>query len=346
MRCQLHFAAFGFAYLAVVVSSAAAGMWWSVGSTGVQSNLRGVSVIAESTGKATLWATGSKGTILRSLDSGKHWERIHGPDGDSLDFRGVVGIDRNSAYVMSSGEGEKSRIYKTGDGGKTWQLHYRDPRKAFFLDALACQDPRHCFALGDPVNGKFLLVHTDDGEHWAEMAREHMPEALPKEGAFAASNSSLVVNEHDLYFATGGGAVARVFHSPDLGKTWTVAETPVSSGKASAGLFSIACHGRHLVAVGGDFEDPARPSRSAAVSDDGGQTWKLAVVPPGGYRSAVGKYARGYVAVGPGGTETSRDGLRWEPSGGVNLNAVGSDSGQLWAVGPNGSVAHLVDHTQ
>jgi photosystem II stability/assembly factor-like uncharacterized protein len=346
MRCLLDFAAMRFAF-AVVASLAATEIWWSVESTGVESNLRGVSVIVDpsSAGKTTLWATGSKGAILRSMDSGKHWGRVYVTDGDALDFRGVVGIGANTAYVMSSGEAQKSRIYKTGDGGRTWQLQYTDPRKAFFLDALACADDHRCFALSDPVDGKFLLVHSEDGEHWAEMARGPMPGALPKEGAFAASNSSLVVEGQDLYFATGGGAAARVFHSPDLGNTWTVSETPVASGTASAGIFSLACHGRHLVAVGGDFQEPTRASRNTAVSDDGGQTWKLAVVPPGGYRSAVGGYAGGYVAVGPSGTEISKDGSRWEPTGVVNLNAVAFDDGQVWAVGPNGSVARFVDHT-
>ena len=332
----------------VVVWLAAAGMWWSVESTGVQSNLRGVSVIADvtDTGKTAIWASGSNGTILRSVDAGKHWGRLDVPDGSALDFRGVVGIDANAAYVMSSGEGEKSRIYKTGDGGKTWQVEYTGRRKAFFLDGLACGDARHCFALSDPIDGRFLLLHTEDGQHWAEMPRERMPEALPREGAFAASNSSLVVNEHDVFFATGGGAVARVFHSPDLGETWTVSETPILGGKASAGIFSIACHGSYLVVVGGDFQDPTRAYRNAAVSDDHGRTWKLATEPPGGYRSAVGKYGGGYLAVGPSGTEISADGLRWEPTDVVALNAVGFADGQVWAVGPKGSVARFVDHRQ
>jgi len=173
-----------------------------------------------------------------------------------------------------------------------------------------------------------------------------MPEALPREGAFAASNSSLVVNEHDMFFVTGGGAVARVFHSPDLGKTWTVSETPILSGKASAGIFSIACHDTYLVVVGGDFQDPTRAYRNAALSDDNGRTWKLATEPPGGYRSAVGKYGGGYVAVGPSGTEISADGLRWEHTDVVGLNAVGFDDGQVWAVGPKGLVARFVDRRQ
>ena len=336
------------ACVGVVVFLAATGMWWSVESTGVESNLRGVSVIADfqDTGKTVIWATGSSGTIVRSADAGKHWERVYVPDGGGLDFRGVVAMDADAAYVMSSGEGEKSRIYKTGDAGKTWEMQYTDRRKAFFLDGLACGDDHHCFAVSDPVDGKFLIVHTEDGQHWTEMPRGHMPGALPKEGAFAASNSSLIVNEHDLYFVTGGGAVARVFHSSDLGKTWTVSETPILSGKASAGIFSIACHGTYLVVVGGDFQDPTRAYKNAAVSEDGGQTWKLAQVAPDGYRSAVGRYAGGYVTVGPSGTEISGDGLRWEHTDVVNLNAVGFDNGQVWAVGPKGSVARFVDHTQ
>src|SRR5262249_47754112 len=121
MPCRLDFAAMRFRYLGVVLSLAAAGMWWSVGSTGVESNLRGVSVIVDATftEKTTIWVSGSKGTILRSLDSGKHWGRVSRPAGDSLAFRRVVGIDRNSAYLMSSGEAVKPRGYSTRHVVKT-----------------------------------------------------------------------------------------------------------------------------------------------------------------------------------------------------------------------------------
>ena len=46
MRCLLDFAAMRFAF-AVVASLAATEIWWSVESTGVESNLRGVSVIVD-----------------------------------------------------------------------------------------------------------------------------------------------------------------------------------------------------------------------------------------------------------------------------------------------------------
>jgi photosystem II stability/assembly factor-like uncharacterized protein len=326
-----------------------AGPWWAVQESGVDSNLRGVCVVAESSADevVAIWASGSQGAVVRSTDSGKSWKKLHIPEAESLDFRGVQAFNANTAYVMSSGEGAQSRIYKTTDGGEHWKLQYQGGQKEFFLDALICDDEKHCAALSDPVDGKFVILANTDGEHWTELSRENMPAALPKEGAFAASNSSLCVEGKDIHFGTGGPA-ARVFASHDFGRTWTVAETPIVSGNASSGIFSLFCDERTIVAVGEDYQDPARAYKNAAVSRDGGKTWELAAQPPGGYRSAVGKYNGGYVAVGPTGTETSVDGLHWNFIGKVNFNAYAFpvSGGAAWAVGPHGAVARFVDQTK
>ena len=316
--------------------------------SGVDSNLRGVSVTELSPPEtAIIWASGSQGAVLRSTDSGKTWKRLGIPEAESLDFRGVQAFSANTAYVMSSGEGAQSRIYKTTDGGKSWKLQYQGAQKEFFLDALICNKEKYCVALSDPVDGKFVILANTDGEHWMELPRENMPAALPKEGAFAASNTSLCLKDTDIHFGTGGPA-ARVFASHDLGKTWTVGETPIISGNASSGIFSLFCDERTIVAVGGDYQDPGRAYKNAAVSRDGGKSWELATQLPGGYRSAVGKYGGGFVAVGPTGAETSVDGLRWNFIGKVNFNAYSSTifGGWGWAVGPHGTVAKFLDQTK
>src|SRR5262249_36556030 len=153
---------------------------------------------------------------------------------ETLDFRGIVAFDATTAYLMSSGEGERSRIYKTTDGGETWSLQDSDNRKEFFLDSIACISEKECMALGDPINGKFLLLKTSDGEHWNPLPTDHMPPALGGEGAFAASNSCIVLKGNEIYFGTGGPA-ARVFHSRDGGLTWTLTRTPVLQGNPSSG---------------------------------------------------------------------------------------------------------------
>ena len=325
---------------------------WQVQTSGIDTNLRGVSVVYKLNVKyartAVVWVSGSKGVILKSLDEGKTWQRLHVEGGEALDFRGIVAFSEKTAYLMSSGEGEKSRIYKTADGGETWKLQHTDNRKEFFLDTIACASETRCFALGDPIDGKFLLLTTTDGEHWNLLPGDERPAALPGEGSFAASNSCLALfNNGQIYFVTGGPA-ARFFHSPDGGHTWTVAETPIGHGNASSGIFSIASRdGKAVTIVGGDYQDPKRASAVAAYSFDGGKTWQLSTQQPGGFRSAVASLdERTFVIVGPNGEEFSDDGgAHWKQTDALNLNALTMlDRQHSWAVGPKGTIARFVDH--
>jgi photosystem II stability/assembly factor-like uncharacterized protein len=325
--------------------------WWSVQSTGVDANLRGVSVVLGAGKKDQLhyiiWAVGSNGTVLRSLDDGGTWHRISVPHASGLDFRDVEAFSEDEAYVMSSGDGEQSRIYKTTDGGKSWELQYTDRRSGFFLDSMACDSKMHCVALSDPVDGKFVVLMTSDGKHWSELPRDKMPPALPKEGAFAASGTAILVCEQGgMYFGTGGPA-ARIFGSKDDGRSWSVAETPIGGAAASRGVFSIACQDRDdLVAVGGDYKDPDNDKRVAIYSDDAGQTWHLAESQPGGYRSAVAWFSYDdFASVGPNGTDISQDkGVHWTHTDRLNLNALAFKGTNGWGVGPKGAVARFKTH--
>jgi photosystem II stability/assembly factor-like uncharacterized protein len=332
-----------FILLTLALSDSGPAPWWQVQTSGLDTNLRGVSVSHSSAGKYVVWASGSNGVIERSTDEGKTWERVSVAGGSDLDFRDIEAFDADTAYVMSSGDGDKSRIYKTSDGGKNWILQYSDKRPGFFLDSLACDSKTHCLALSDPVDGKFLVLSTDDGEHWKELARDKMPAALPTEGAFAASGTAIALCSHkDIYFGTGGPA-ARIFHSADRGRSWTAAETHVASGNASSGIFSVACHGRFIVAVGGDYKEPDGASRVAAYSTDFGATWRLAERQPGGYRSGIVFISdNDLAAIGTNGTDISHDaGVHWTHTDTLNLNAASFAAAHGWAVGPKGTIARF-----
>lgn len=329
------------------------GPWWQVQNSGLDTNLRGVSVSFAFTGKHdyVVWASGSNGIILRSTNEGATWTQMSVKGGGDLDFRSIEAFDADTAYVMSSGDGNKSRIYKTIDGGKIWTLQYTDKRPGFFLDSLVCDSKTHCYALSDPVDGKFLVLSTDDGERWKELSRDKMPAALPKEGAFAASGTSIAICDRgdNIYFGTGGAASARVFRSADHGRSWTAAETPIASGNASSGIFSVACGGFLVVAAGGDYKDPASAKRVAAYSNDFGATWHLAEQQPGGYRSGVSECGYGdFAAVGPNGTDMSHDeageAMHWQDTDKLNLNAANCEGQHCWAVGPKGTIARFKNH--
>jgi photosystem II stability/assembly factor-like uncharacterized protein len=179
----------------LLAQAADSGPWWSQQPTGIDTNLRGVSVVmgvgAGQTPRYVVWASGSNGAVLRSIGGGKDFEQIKMPGAETLDFRDVEAFDEETVYVMSSGEGEKSRVYKTADGGKNWQ--YSDRRTRFFLDALACAPRTHCVVLSDPVDGKSLVLSTSDGTHWRELPGGRMPPALSQEGAFAASGTAIAL---------------------------------------------------------------------------------------------------------------------------------------------------------
>jgi photosystem II stability/assembly factor-like uncharacterized protein len=242
------------ATIAVVSGSAQ----WKQQQSGTKSSFRGLSVVDA----RVAWIGGTGGTFGRTTDGGLTWRTGVVPGAEELDFRDVQAFGPSTAYLMSAGEGSKSRVYKTTDGGATWSLLYSLGADGFF-DAIAFWDELHGVVMSDPVGGRFLILTTSDGgKSWSPVARDAMPPALPNEGGFAASGTCLIVRGRSTaWFATGGASVSRVFRSDDRGRTWTVAPTPIAAGSPGAGIFSLAfLDERHGVAVGGDYKNPTSGS--------------------------------------------------------------------------------------
>lgn len=322
----------------------AAGAQWHPLASPTDVELRGLSVVSP----PVVWASGMRGTVLRTTDGGATWEHDTIPGAAKLDFRAIAATSRDVAHALSIGD--SSRIYRTTDGGRTWSLRFTSTRAGSFFDAIQFWDAKHGIAMSDPVGGHFLIITSDDGgETWHEMPASGMPAALPGEGGFAASGTCLIVRgDRDAWLVSGGAAVARAYHSADRGRTWTVHDTPLRAGVASAGIFSVAFRdGQHGVIAGGDYQQPALRGRNLALTSDGGATWALAdsASSPLGYRSAVafvpGSNGRTLVAVGLTGTDLSRDGgATWMAVDSVAYNSVAfAADGSGWAVGPKGRIA-------
>jgi photosystem II stability/assembly factor-like uncharacterized protein len=323
------------------LGSATASCQWQQQAIKTDADFRGLSAVSAD----VAWMSGTKGTFARTTDSGKTWSVGTVPDADKLDFRDVEAFGTDTAYLLSAGPGEDSRIYKTADGGKSWKLQFKNAEPKAFFDAIAFWDEKHGIALSDPLDGKFLLVATDDGgATWSLLAEKSRPAALPNEGCFAASGTSLITRgENDVWFCTGGAKAARVFRSNNRGKTWAVSETPLLAGVESGGAFSIAFRDRdHGMIVGGDYRKPDATEATAAVTDDGGKTWK-AIEKPLPFRSAVAWAKDRWVAVGTSGSDVSQDGAIWKPLDQEKYNSVAfTATGDGWAVGPKGRIAKFV----
>jgi len=317
---------------------------WQDLATGSTSSLRGLSAVS----RRVAWASGSVGEVLRTVDGGQTWQHVGPPDTASLQFRDIQAFDADHAVILSIGEGEDSRIYVTSDGGASWTETFRNSEPAAFYDCMAFFDHQHGLALSDPVDGRFRILSTSDGgDSWSVMPGEGMPAALTGEFAFAASGTCIAVAAGDhAWFATGGGATARIFSSADRGRTWTATDTAIPSGP-SAGIYSLAFRDRvHGLAVGGDFAAPDAAPDGAAWTGDGGQTWQIAQDEPGAYRSGVAwtHLPSVAIAVGPPGSDITYDGGRtWHRFDSTSLHGVQcTDDGSCWASGANGRVARLI----
>lgn len=319
---------------------------WEKQNIETTAGLRGLAVVSGN----VIWASGAGGTVLRTVDGGKNWSVIKVPDAEKLDFRDIEAFDADTAYILSIGNGDASRIYKTADGGKTWRLQFKNENEKAFFDCLAFWDKNNGMAMSDPVDGKYLLIETTDGEKWKAMSglvasyKGQLATAKEGEAAFAASGTCLLTHGKNSIFLVSGGSDARVFRSGNRGNDWFVSDTPIVKGTPGSGIFSIAFYDeRNGVIVGGNYEKPNEPTNNLAFTTDGGTNWTLGKG-LGGYRSGVAYIdKKTIVAVGASGSDLTTDGGKtWKNLDRENYNAVAAKGKRaVWAVGANGLVAKL-----
>ena len=333
---------------------------WTMQKSSTTASLRGIHAI----GSSTAWASGTNGTVLRTQDGGTTWQVCTVPPGaEKLDFRGVWAWNENTAVVMSSGPGDQSRLYQTTDGCSHWKLLYTNPDKDGFWDAVVFSDRNRGFLLGDPVSGRFVLLFTlDGGKSWAHADTKSagLDTGETKSGAFAASNSSMIITSSGFpVFGTGGPNGAVLYTGSGVctslmdlrtclenGLRFDTEKLPLAGDTASAGIFSIATNAGevNMVAAGGDYEKPNESSGTAVRWWSQFSQWKAAEKPPHGYRSAVAwnPDLDAWIAAGTNGSDISYDdGKNWQPLDstpeGGNWNAISLP----WVVGSKGRIARL-----
>ena len=288
------------------------------------------------------WASGSSATILRTTDAGQNWQTLSPPDDSAgLDFRDLEAWSPQRAIVMAAGPAAASGLWLTESGGRAWIKILDCPWAEGFFYRIAFWDQTSGLLLGDPVAGALMILRTENGGRtWTPASV--MPRTETGEFAFAASGTSVCVQPGGLaWIGTGGAGAARVWRTDDGGKVWQAVASPLFQGRESAGIFSIDfADARHGVIVGGDYLLPDAREKTAAWTDDGGLTWTLAAVPPGGYRSCVSFSPDGarWICTGPEGTDVSADGGKsWQPLAKPGFHAVSAG----FAVGSDRRMAVL-----
>jgi photosystem II stability/assembly factor-like uncharacterized protein len=315
-------------------------------ASGTTELLQAISIVDEQ----TVWVSGHGATYARTVDGGETWLAAMMPDAEGLQFRDVHAVDAQTAYLMSAGPGDASRVYKTTDGGASWTLQHTNPDPEGFYDCMDFWDAEHGALYGDSVAAEFVILTTSDGgESWNRAPAAALPAALLGEGGFAASGTCLVTGpDGRAWIGTGASSPARVLMTDDMGGSWTVADTPIVSA-SSAGITSVSFRdASHGMIVGGEVTNHEGRFDNVAVTADGGKTWTLAARPWMSGAAYGSSYVPGaptptVVIVGPSGADYSLDnGATWSSLDSREYWAVAFASPSAgWAVGRDGRITKL-----
>ena len=310
-------------------------------SSGNKASLRGLSVVTDK----TIWASGSNGTVARSVDSGKTWKWMTVPGFEKRDFRDIEAFDAVTAIVMAIDT--PAIILKTIDGGGHWKTVYENKTPGMFLDAMEFWNQQSGIVIGDPIEGKFFIARSfDEGNSWHATSFDKLPAADSGEACFASSGTNIRgLNLAEACFISGGMRSRFFWKGQPI-------DLPLLQGAASYGANSIAIrdgkkrtNSNYFVVVGGDFSHDTATLKNCAITKDGGKTWINPSTPPHGYRSCVEFITKTkLITCGTSGVDVSTDGgINWQlvSKEGFHVCRKAKEGNAIFLAG-NGKIAKLI----
>lgn len=232
------------------------------------------------TGEVWVRNSVSVGTgIFKTTDGGDNWRFLGLPKSERI---GKIVIDpKNSGVVYVAVLGalwsasEDRGLYKTGDGGKTWnKILYVDantgctdvaidPQETNVLYASMWQFRRYPWAFTSGGPGSGLYRSTDGGKTW-----DRVKAGLP-EGELGRIALAVAPSRPNVVYAVVEAKKSALYRSDDMGKTWTQASTDPAMGVRPF-YFSL------LVVDPKDYNRVYKPGMLLSVSKDGGKTFTMA----------------------------------------------------------------------
>ncbi len=213
--------------------------------------------------------------VYKSEDAGKTWKHMGLKSSEHIGQIAVDPKDGNIVYVAAYGplwsSGGERGIYKTIDGGKTWNSILNvsentgfneiqmDPRDNKVLYACAHQRQRKVFTYigGGPETA--MYKSTDAGATWNKVGG-----GFPTGKDLGRIGMAISPANPDIIFAIVEGDETGVYRSMDRGASWEKRSSYQTSGNYYQELFC----------------DPINPNRIWSantflmISDDAGKTWR------------------------------------------------------------------------
>ncbi|MBS1542036.1 MAG: glycosyl hydrolase, partial [Bacteroidetes bacterium] len=213
--------------------------------------------------------------VYKSEDGGATWKNVGLKTSEHIGKIIIDPANTNIVYVAAIGplwkEGGERGVYKTTDGGKTWNLALKldehtgandlvmDPRNSSVLYASAHQRRRHDFGYVSGGPGSGIYKTTDGGATW-DKANTGLPSGDKGRIGLAISPA----NPEFIYAIVEASKDAGFYRSTNRGASWVKMSDHQTGGN----------YYNEVIA------DPKNPNRvytmgyAISVSDDGGKTFK------------------------------------------------------------------------
>ena len=245
-----------------------------------KTSLRGLSVVNDK----IIWASGSEGTVGKSIDGGDTFTWMTVKGFEKTDFRDIEAFDANTAIIM--GIAEPAYILKTTDGGSNWKVVFQNNNKGMFLDAMKFWNEMSGIVIGDPIDNKMFIARTfDGGNTWRTIPEQYYPVTEKGEACFASSGTNIAALKlSEAVFITGGLRSRMFIRDKKI-------DMPILQGKETTGANSVAVKAvkkkRIIIVVGGDFTAKDSTTKNCVITTDEGQSFTIPTLAPHGYRSCV-----------------------------------------------------------
>jgi photosystem II stability/assembly factor-like uncharacterized protein len=190
-------------------------------------------IIYVGTGEETVRGNVQSGDgVYKSIDGGKTWKNIGLGNSQQISRVRVHPKDPNIVYVAAMGHvwgnNDERGIFRTKDGGRTWEkVLFRnsgagasdlamDPSHPNTLYAAFWQFGRKPYRMDSGGEGSGLFKSTDGGDTWADISRNR---GLPS-GVLGKINIAVSPMNPDRIWAMVENAAGGLFRSDDGGETW------------------------------------------------------------------------------------------------------------------------------
>src|SRR5947209_1441485 len=244
-------------------------------------------VVYAGTGEETVRGNLSYGDgVWKSTDAGKTWTHIGLEDSRQIGRIRVHPTNPDVVYVAvmghAFGPNEQRGVYRSKDGGRTWERVLfvnrdagavdlaMDPSNARILYASTWRFRRGAYFFESGGEGSALWKSTDGGDTWREISRN---KGMPK-GTLGIIGVSVSPSNPQNVYAIVEAKEGGVFRSHDGGDTWTKTSD-------HSDLRQRAWYYTRIIADPKDEETSYVPNVRFHRSKDGGKTWANIATPHG-----------------------------------------------------------------